>query len=321
MSVSVVMPTLRRPESLARALRSVLTQTGVEGELAEIVVVDNAPEGGAAEVVEGLRRETAMPLVYVHEPQPGVATARNAGLQAARGDLIAFLDDDEEAPATWLAALLATHREHAADVTFGAIRGRAPDAPAWAAGYLENLFSRAGPAAGGLIAEPYGCGNSLLTRATALPGPVPFDATLDETGGEDDVLFARLRQDGRRFAWSPDAWVYEHAPAQRATMRYALKRAFAYGQSPCQEASRRGDAAGVAKWMLVGLAQTGIYGFGAAALWLARSPRRAELMDRTARGLGKVFWAPWFEPRFYGAAAVRRSGPVETCSSLASVAT
>jgi succinoglycan biosynthesis protein ExoM len=321
MSVSVVIPTFRRPESLERALRSVLTQAGVEGELAEVVVVDNAPEGGAGEVVDRLRPEATIPLVYVHESRPGVATARNAGLTAARGDLIAFLDDDEEAPPSWLAALLAAHREHGADVTFGAIRGRAPDAPGWAAAYLERLFSRAGPAAGGLIADPYGCGNSLLTRATCLADPAPFDSALDETGGEDDVLFERLRQEGRRFAWSPEAWVYEHAPAERATMRYALRRAFAYGQSPCQEAARRRDPAGIAKWMLVGLAQAGVYGLGAAALWMIRSPRRAELMDRAARGLGKVFWAPWFEPRFYGAAAVRRSGPVATCSSLASVAT
>ena len=321
MSVSVIVPTLRRPDSLARALRSVLAQTGVADEFREVVVVDNSPEGSAAVVVEQIGREGAVPLVYVHEPRPGVATARNAGLAAAKGDLIAFLDDDEEAPSAWLFHLLDAHRRYAADVTFGAIRGRAPDAPGWAAGYLERLFSRAGPQQPGLIEEPYGCGNALLTRATALTGATPFDTGFDQTGGEDDVLFRRLKTEGRRFAWAPEAWVYEHAPAHRATMTYALKRAFAYGQSPCQAAAERGDATGILKWMTVGAGQTAIYGAAAGVLWAIRHPRRADLMDRAARGLGKVFWTPWFEPRFYGAAEVRRSGSVETCSSLARVAT
>ena len=276
MSVSVVIPTLRRPDSLARALRSALAQAGVEADLAEIVVVDNAPEGSARSVVDELGAAAPVPIFYVHEPRPGVATARNAGVAAARGELIAFLDDDEEAPPGWLAALQTTHREQNADVTFGAIRGLAPDAPRWAAAYLERLFSRTGPHQPGPIQEPYGCGNSLLTRATALPGRAPFDPSADQTGGEDDLLFRRLKTEGRRFAWAPDAWVYEHAPTHRATMGYALKRAFAYGQSPCLAAAQRRDALGVLKWMLIGLGQTAVYGGLAAALWVVRHPARAE---------------------------------------------
>ncbi|HEX8568983.1 MAG TPA: hypothetical protein VF699_03545, partial [Caulobacteraceae bacterium] len=122
-------------------------------------------------------------------------------------------------------------------------------------------------------------------------------------------------------AWSHEAWVYEHAPAHRATMDYALRRAFAYGQSPCQAAAARRDPLGIFKWMLIGAAQMAVFGAAAVLAWAVRSPSRAELLDRAARGLGKVLWTPWFEPRFYGAAEVRRSGPVATCSALASTAT
>jgi glycosyltransferase involved in cell wall biosynthesis len=303
--ISIIMPTLRRPDSLARAVRSVFAQTGA-GSL-ELVVVDNSPEGSARAGVEALQLEAPYPVLFVHEPRPGVATARNSGLAAASGSLIAFLDDDEEAPEGWLHALVAVHREHDADVTFGAIRGRAPDGSGWVTAYLERLFSRTGPTRSGPVTTHWGCGNSLLTRATTLEGPTPFDPAMDQIGGEDDVLFTRLADAGRRFAWAAEAWVWEHPAPHRATLAYAVRRAFAYGQGPSQTASYKGDHLGVVKWMIIGAAQTAVFGAAAGALWLLRRPERADMLDRAARGLGKVLWTPRFEPRFYGAAEVARS--------------
>jgi glycosyltransferase involved in cell wall biosynthesis len=303
--ISVIMPTLRRPESLARAASSVFAQKDV-GAL-ELVIVDNSPEGSARDGVEALRAEAPFPLVFVHAPRPGVATARNSGVAAASAPLIAFLDDDEEAPAGWLAALLRTHREHEADVTFGAIKGRVPPEAGWASPYLERMYSRLGPARSGPIVKPYGCGNSLLTRGTTLDGPSPFDPAMDQSGGEDDRLFNKLAAKGRRFAWSAEAWVWEHPAPHRANMDYALKRAFAFGQGPSQAARQRGDALGVARWMTIGAGQAVIFGAAAAALTLLRRPERAGMLDRTARGLGKVLWMPRFARAFYGAAEVARS--------------
>jgi succinoglycan biosynthesis protein ExoM len=230
-------------------------------------------------------------------------------LAAASGALIAFLDDDEEAPPGWLAALLKVHREHGADVTFGAIKGRVPRDAGWASPYLERLFSREGPARSGPVTQHWGCGNSLLTRATTLAGPAPFDPAMDQSGGEDDRLFNSLAAAGRRFAWAAEAWVWEHPAPHRATMDYALKRAFAYGQGPSQAARHRGDALGLARWMLIGAAQAAAFGAAAGVLSVLRRPERAGMLDRAARGLGKVLWMPRFEPRFYGAAEVARSAP------------
>jgi hypothetical protein len=98
--------------------------------------------------------------------------------------------------------------------------------------------------------------------------------------------------------------VVEHAPPERATMAYALRRAFAYGQSPCQAAVQRRDLLGLLFWMGVGAGQTAVYGAAAALLWLLRHPGRAGMLDRTARGVGKLLWMQRFEPRFYGRAAL-----------------
>lgn len=304
--VAIIVPTLRRPESLERALRSLFGQTGVADRVAEIVVVDNDPLGSAAALTEALRAFSPWALIYRHAPTPGVATARNAGLSATDAPLIAFLDDDEAAASGWLRALLKAQADTGADAVFGPITGRAPDAEPWLRSWLERFFGRDGPARTGLIAEPYGCGNSLMLRATALPGSAPFNVAADQAGGEDDALFAALATRGGRFGWAADARVEEFAPAHRATLKYALARAFAYGQGPSQTAAAARNWPGVARWMLIGAGQTVVWGAAAAALTLAARPGRVEMYDRAARGLGKVLWTRGFEPHFYGARELAR---------------
>ncbi len=304
--VSVIVPTMRRRESLQRALSSLFHQTGVQDRIVSIVVVDNDPAGTARETVQALVADSPWPLIYRHEPRPGVATARNAGLAMTEAPLIAFLDDDEGAEPGWLAALLAGLSSTEADVVFGPIRGRVPEGTGWATRYLERFFGREGPATTQGIDHAYGCGNSVMVRARALPGTAPFDASADQSGGEDDALFAALSARGGRFGWAAEAWVDEFAPPHRATMRYALSRAFAYGQGPSQTAAKARNWVGVARWMAIGVIQAGVWGVAAIALTVVAHPARAWLMDRTARGLGKIFWMKGFEPSFYGARELAR---------------
>ena len=306
--VAVVIPTLRRPEGLERAVRSVFAQAEALERIAAVVVVDNDPDGSAAPLAERLRSQGPVPLAYVHAPIPGVATARNAGLAATDAPLIAFLDDDEAASPRWLAALLEAQVQTGADVLFGPIRGRVPDDAGWTTAYLERFFGRQGPLRNGLTNDLHGCGNTLMVRQTALPGPAPFDVAMNETGGEDDRLFTALMKRGGRFGWAADAWVDEFAPPHRATLAYALTRAFAYGQSPSQMAADRGDWPGVIKWMLVGAAQTAIWGAASLVFAMLRHPGRAQIYDRCARGLGKLLWTRRFEPKLYGAAMLSRGG-------------
>ncbi len=313
MSVAVLIPTLRRPEGLERALRSVFAQAGVEGRLTQIVVVDNSPEASARPAVERLAALSPVSLSFAHAPKPGVATARNAGLREVTAAQVAFLDDDEVAAPGWLAELLRVQELFNADVTFGQVRGRAPAAPARERPHIERFFSRVRPEPMGLLPDTNGCGcgNSVMRRATALAGAEPFDTGADAIGGEDDRLFVRLAAAGGRFAWAPDAVVDEEAPPARAAAGYVLRRAFAMGQGPTRIRLRRTppDRLGAFGWMLVGLAQ--FAGHGAAALALRALGRSGWLAqaDLASRGLGKVVW--WPELAFYGAgaAAARPSRP------------
>jgi len=302
LSVSLAIATQRRPEGLAVAVRSMFRQTGVDPAALELVVVDNDAVPSAEPVVRQLEAESPFHMCYVHEPAAGVANARNAAMAAATGDLVAFLDDDEEASAGWLAALIAAQARYGADVVFGPVKARAPARIEQHRDYLEQFFSREGPAETGVIAHYYGCGNSLIRRA-ALPHPTaPFAPERNRIGGEDDHLFGVMQRAGARFAWAHEALVFEDPVPERLTLRYALERAFAFGQGPtfgCATAEPP-DWAGVARFMATGALQAGVFGLVAAAQWLRGAPHRAFALDQAARGLGKVFFGGPFAKQFYG---------------------
>ena len=303
-SVSLIIPTQRRPQGLACAARSVFAQRGVDPAeyCLELVVVDNDAVPSAQFLVEQLAREAPFLVRYVHEPEPGVANARNAAMAAAKGDLIAFLDDDEEAPPTWLAALLEARERFNADVVFGPVRTRVPAHITRHRAYLEAFFARTGPNRPCLLDRYYGCGDSLLRRAALPDQRQPFSTVRNHIGGEDDMLFGIMQTRGARFAWTPDAWVWEDPVESRLSLAYTLRRAFAYGQGPsahCAAASPP-DRLGVARWMAVGVIQAAGFGLLAAVKWLTGAQDRAEMLDRAARGLGKTLWWGPFKIAFYG---------------------
>src|SRR5260221_504836 len=89
LAVSAVIPTYNREHLVARAIRSALAALA-PGD--EIIVVDDGSTDGTAAVVEGF----GAPVRLLRLPHGGAGTARNAGLAAARGPLVAFLDSDDE---------------------------------------------------------------------------------------------------------------------------------------------------------------------------------------------------------------------------------
>lgn len=91
--VSVVLPTRNRPGRLPRAMSSVLAQTYKR---LELLVVDDASTTPAEQVIDETGRgDPRIELLRLDE-QVGASAARNAAFKRAKGDLIAFLDDDDE---------------------------------------------------------------------------------------------------------------------------------------------------------------------------------------------------------------------------------
>src|SRR5207247_11362295 len=99
---SVVIPPRNRCATLATLLERVAPQA--QAAAAEVVVVDNGSTDGTPETLRQLEADGKLRIVF--EPIPGATRARNAGARAARGDVLAFIDDDALPADGWLAALL-----------------------------------------------------------------------------------------------------------------------------------------------------------------------------------------------------------------------
>lgn len=307
-AVSVVIPTLNRHKALERALGCILAQHLPPDTEAEIVVVDNSVDGNARGLIERIAEGAPMPIRYVSVPKPGIATARNAGVAAARGKWIAFIDDDETGGPHWLAALLAVARRSGYDAVFGPVSALADDN--LEIGPFAAYFARGVTAEdGGDVthrAAYLGTNNSLFAAAVcAVPGG-PFEERLNSIGGEDSLFLQRLVNEGRRFGWAADAEVTEWVPPRRLDWAYVRRRRFLSGQirTFVHEMAHPRRRVEVVRWMMVGVAQAIVS--GTLALLLKPINPSAARHHRIAAcgGLGKVFWMTRFRGSLYGTGLV-----------------
>jgi succinoglycan biosynthesis protein ExoM len=231
-TVAVCVCTFRRA-SLARTLASVRAQVLPPGMGLRVIVADNDDLPSAAGMAEGAH--------YVHAPARNISLARNACLDAAGGDLVAFIDDDEVAEADWIARAWACLKAHGADAVFGPVRAvYPPETPAWlrACDFHANLPQ----VRDGRVETGHSC--NVLMRPTS----ARFRVDLGRTGGEDTEFFFRLHRAGWRFAICAEAIVTETVTAERLRLGWLIERRFAEGRHYGALSGRRGlVAAGMAK--------------------------------------------------------------------------
>ncbi len=112
-AVSVIVCTYDRPRALTRCLRALLEQR--PSFAFEVVVVDNHPQSGIT--AELARDFASQPIIrWFEEPMPGLSPARNKGIAVARGEIVAYADDDVLPPPEWLGALTAPLFHGAAEI-------------------------------------------------------------------------------------------------------------------------------------------------------------------------------------------------------------
>lgn len=242
-TITVAIPSFRRPHSLALALDGVAAAVRAldDAETVEVLVIDNDPERSASPVVahRGVR--------YVAEPVPGLAAVRNRALdEAAASDLLVFLDDDEEPQVDWLRQLLRTLDTTGADAVAGKVITPLPvDIDPWLA--AVGAFVRPQRVDGQLM--PQAATNNLLLKLDAVrDAGVRFDERFALSGGEDNLFTLQFTRAGRVIRWSELGVVRENVLPSRIHRSWILMRAYRTGNSSARVnlALARGRAGRVA---------------------------------------------------------------------------
>ncbi len=194
-----------------------------------IVVADNDDTPSARALVEAVAATHPFTLDYVHAPARNISLARNACLDAATGDYLAFIDDDERADPHWLQALVEALESAQADVALGPVDAAYDEtAPRW---MRDGAFHNTRPVwVDGTIITGYSC-NVLFKRLSPAVHAQHFRPELGRTGGEDTFFFAAIHEAGGRITYAPNARVYEPVPPARARLQWLLTRRFRAGQT------------------------------------------------------------------------------------------
>src|SRR5258708_6414742 len=130
MKLSVCIATYRRNKQLDEVLDDLRRQTVLPD---QVVVVDNDAAAGAQTVIDRLRGNGApFRIDYAVQPERNIARTRNRTVELAEGDWLAFVDDDERAPETWLQRLVEAAEKYQAHGVLSPVEPQLPpDAPKW----------------------------------------------------------------------------------------------------------------------------------------------------------------------------------------------
>lgn len=241
--VSVIICTYNREHWIGDAIQSLL-DLRTEGNVQyEIIVVDNASTDNTPEVIAQIANSSDRPVRYVREPRQGPSAARNRGIAEAKGEWLAFVDDDERADPDWLLELLAMTAKKGVRVVGGAVQLISSEASAQPLSpHLEQVLAPGGR-------RKYECrftpkhalnsGNQMLHRSVFDEIGVYKESWTE--GGEDTELFTRLYSAGVEAWYTPKAIVLHLVPPYRMSAGYVQWLSLRQGWSLARaEVEKRG---------------------------------------------------------------------------------
>lgn len=235
-TLSVVIATRHRPDDLQRCLESLCQQSG-DAVPTEIVVVDDGPSADTQAVVNQYE-EAHRNIQYAPNEGNGLAAARNFGAQVSTGEVIAFMDDDTVAKPYWAYELVHGFGQWGCDCVGGrVVLELASPAESWMDGmwgYFSELDLGDKPL--WLVGPELPVGANLAVTRSAFDEINGFRDDLGRTArslmsNEDNDFCLRLRASGRRIVYAPGACVQHRIAAERLTMEWLRRRAYAQGAS------------------------------------------------------------------------------------------
>jgi glucosyl-dolichyl phosphate glucuronosyltransferase len=272
MNITVILCTYNRCQSLAKALGGVAASTLPKSIEWEVLVVDNNSADRTRQVVEDYCRLYPGQFRYLFEPKPGKSHALEAGIQEARGDILAFMDDDVAVEPAWLQNLTAgLHNGQWAGAGGRILPEQTFSPPRWLP--LQERYALAplalfdlGPQAGALTEPPFGTNMAFQKKVfekydgfrTDL-GPRPGS----EIRNEDTEFGHRLLAAGERLRYEPSAVVYHPVPDNRLQKKYFLAWWFDKARADILQFGIPSET----RWFVAGIP---LYLFRRLAVWTVR---------------------------------------------------
>ena len=239
--ISVILCTYNRAESLRAALSSLWEMTVPTRIEWELLVVDNNSKDHTKQVVDEYRQSSPCPVRYLYEARQGKSFALNAGVQAARGEILVFTDDDVTFAETWLTEIYNAFERDKCDAVGGKIVSVwGLPKPSWLA--TEGPYRPMavivefdhGEEPCPLRVPPFGA--NMAIRKVVFDKNGLFRTDLGPTAGklmrgEDTELCGRLLREGGVIQYAPKAIVYHPVELCRTKKQYFLSWYFDYGRS------------------------------------------------------------------------------------------
>lgn len=227
LKLSIILPTYNRAAALRRAVAALLRQDAPPRTY-EVIVVDNNSSDSTAEALQTI---SDCRVRVIGEARQGLSHARNAGLREARGEIVAFTDDDVEVAPDWVSTIAAT-LDSRPDVD--GVGGRV--LPAWE-GQRPEWLTRAHWAPLALqdhgdqkrvfdAHSPIGLvGANLALRKAVLERTGPFSASVQRVDNgigstEDHEFLMRLYAAGGRMLYVPRLLVLARVQPDRCRREY-----------------------------------------------------------------------------------------------------
>ncbi len=239
MDLSIIICTYNRSQSLCSTLKCLECMIVPEGVNWEVLVVDNNSKDKTREVVEDFSRRGALNLGYLFEVRQGKSFALNRGLESAKGEIIAFTDDDVLVDKGWLVAIITATRQYQDYDGFGGriISLWKTRLPEWLAitGEYNSLRGTGFLRDDGCDDKEYSetengvpCGANMFFRKRAVEENGFFRLDLGPKGkkleaAEDTEYCWRMLQSGKKFMYIADALIYHQVEPEKLTKDYLTR--------------------------------------------------------------------------------------------------
>src|SRR4030042_2272220 len=227
--ICICICTFKRPKLLKRLLAKLEAQNTDDLFDYSTVIVDNDRAGSAKKTVESYAQRSKIIINYLVQPEQNIALTRNKAVENAKGDFLAFIDDDELPFEDWLLEFYKAIHKYQVDGILGPVL---PDfektPPNWV--LKGKFFDRPTHPTGQVLDwRDTRTGNARLKRDLFNKETQWFDPIFG-SGGEDRDFFRRKIEAGHIFIWCNEAPVFENVPPERWKRKVMIKRALLRGK-------------------------------------------------------------------------------------------